>query len=266
MRNTFVLLLLIVIVSCNSRKIDGVYYYEESKDKHVNLFDIGGAAQMGREMACSMIGQFEFKNGKCYLNIMGVEQRIDYEIEDSVIYLGSNAINSAGIGIRIIDDNTLLYAGGVFRKRVAKNKNSVDLPNVNVKKTALTSINETYKKSNSKERFDENAVKNSANSDTIMQYALVKGVSSKDGEIYIVLDYVTLVDDYGSYKNESSKLRTFRLSEDCELLNCITNTELTIDNIVNQKNEFISTINNEHMVVCYIIDNKIISLNFGCYG
>lgn len=42
-------------------------------------------------MACEMIGKFEFKNGKCYMNIMGVEQRVDYEIEDSVIYLGSNA-------------------------------------------------------------------------------------------------------------------------------------------------------------------------------
>lgn len=106
------------LLSCNSRKIDGIYYYEKNKDKHVNLFDIGGAAQIGREMACSMIGQFEFKNGKCYLNIMGVEQRVDYEIEDSVIYLGSNALNSSGIGIRIIDENTLTYYSGVFRKRV----------------------------------------------------------------------------------------------------------------------------------------------------
>ena len=239
-------------------------YYEKNNDKHVNLFDIGGAVEMGRDIACSMIGQFEFKNGKCYLNIMGVEQRIDYEIEDSVIYLGSNAINSAGLGIRILDDNTLLYAGGIFRKREDKNVDSVNLSNVN-NKDVTVNINDDNKL-NDIVGFDKEAGNNSNSNDTITQYALVKGILNKDGDIYIVLDYVKLIDDYGRYKNESSKLRTFQLSENCEILNCMSNVELNINNIVNHKDELISTIKNEHMVVCVISDSKVITLNFGCWN
>ena len=121
MKKTILLLLFTILVSCNSRKINGVYYYEESKDKSVNFFDIGSAAKFGNELACSMIGQFEFKNGKCYFSMMGVEQRCEYQIEDSVIYLGSNALNSGGVGLKIINENTIEYMGCLFKKDI-KNK------------------------------------------------------------------------------------------------------------------------------------------------
>ncbi len=119
MKNLILLFSFAVLISCNSRKIEGIYYYEEKEVKG-SLFDVGGAAEMGRNLACSMIGKFEFKNDKCYMNIMGVEQRIDYEVEDSMIFLGSNAINSAGVGIKIIDENTIDYMGCLFKKELNK--------------------------------------------------------------------------------------------------------------------------------------------------
>jgi hypothetical protein len=265
-KNIVLLLFLTIIVSCNSRKIDGVYYYEENKDKHVNLFTIGGAAETGRNLAGSIIGKFEFKNGKCYLNIMGIEQKLDYEIEDSVIYLGSNALNSAGIGLRIIDANTLLYANCVFRKMVENDKNSAESPNVNVKRTALINNNETYKKLNSKERLDKGTVKKSINIDSVRHDALIKDIISKDGEIYIVLDYIKIIDDYGAYKNENPQFRTFRLGHNCEIQNCRINIELTFDNIITYRNELISTKNSKHQIICHIEGNLITSLNFGCWG
>jgi len=119
MKNLILLFSFVVFISCSSRKIEGIYYYEEKEVKS-SLFEVGGAAEMGRNLAGSMIGKFEFKNDKCYMNIMGVEQRIDYEIEDSVIYLGSNPLNSTGIGLKIIDENTINYMGCLFKKDLNK--------------------------------------------------------------------------------------------------------------------------------------------------
>lgn len=119
MKNLILLFLFAVLISCNSRKIEGTYYYQETETKG-SLFDIGVATQKGREIGCSMIGKFEFKNGKCYLNVMGAEQRLDYEVEDSVIYFGSNQLNSAGIGLKIINENTIDYMGCLFKKELNK--------------------------------------------------------------------------------------------------------------------------------------------------
>ena len=44
-----------------------------------------------------------------YFNVMGAEQRVEYEIEDNMIYLGSNSITKNGIGLKIIDENTIEY-------------------------------------------------------------------------------------------------------------------------------------------------------------
>ena len=117
MRKLILLFVFTVFVSCNSNKFEGVYVYEEPEEKaSTNFFDLAGAAESGREIGCSMIGKFEFKDGKCYYKVMGAEQRADYEIDNGVLYLGSNALTNSGIGLKIIDENTLDYIGCTFRK------------------------------------------------------------------------------------------------------------------------------------------------------
>ena len=81
MRKIILLFALITLFSCNTNKLEGVYTYQETETKKpTNFFDLAGAAEMGRQMGCEMIGQFEFKNGNCYFNVMGAEQRVEYEI------------------------------------------------------------------------------------------------------------------------------------------------------------------------------------------
>ncbi|MBS1549557.1 MAG: hypothetical protein JSS94_06815 [Bacteroidetes bacterium] len=112
MRKVFILFTLVLLFSCKSgNSLDGIYEYVPNKDDNGNIF------RMGRELGCSMIGRFEFRNSKCYFSIMGVEQRVDYEIDNGVIYLKSNELNNnSGAGIRIIDESTLNFGGCTFMK------------------------------------------------------------------------------------------------------------------------------------------------------
>ena len=115
-------ILLSIFCSCNNNKLDGIYIFEKSEvKKSTSFFDLAGAAESGRQMGCEMIGQFEFKNGKCYYSTMGIEQRADYEIDNGVLYLGSNALTNGGVGLKIIDENTLEYIGCIFRKEGTTN-------------------------------------------------------------------------------------------------------------------------------------------------
>jgi hypothetical protein len=264
MRNLLLVFICVLLFSCNSKKIEGVYYFEKDKNKHANFFDIGGAAEIGRDMACEMIGQFEFKNGKCYMNILGVEQRVDYEIEDSVIYLGSNPLSNAGIGLRIIDENTLLYAGGIFRKR-DKLDNKESQMNISVENEKGNERQNSEVLKTKQQNSNNLLVKNSENTSE-SKFVLIKDVYSKDGDIYLVLDFVEIIDDYGRYKNTSTKLRTFKIGDSCEIQNCITESELSIDNILDFKNEIISTSNHEQMISCFIENGVITIINIGCWG
>lgn len=118
-------ILLSIFYSCNNNQFEGVYIFEKSEiKKSKDFFDLASAAETGRQMGCEMIGQFEFKNGKCYYSTMGVEQRADYEIDNGVIYLGSNALTNSGIGLKIIDENTINYMGCNFKKEGTNNKNT----------------------------------------------------------------------------------------------------------------------------------------------
>jgi len=112
MRKIYLLFTLILLFSCKSgNSLDGIYEYVPNKEDNGNIF------RMGRELGCSMIGRFEFRNGKCYFNVMGVEQRVDYEVDNGVIYLNSNELNNnSGAGLRIIDENTLNFGGCTFRR------------------------------------------------------------------------------------------------------------------------------------------------------
>ena len=106
MRKIILLFALITLFSCNTNKLEGVYTYQETETKKpTNFFDLAGAAEMGRQMGCEMIGQFEFKNGNCYFNVMGAEQRVEYEIEDNRITLISKDRDSA---ISLITINDLI--------------------------------------------------------------------------------------------------------------------------------------------------------------
>jgi hypothetical protein len=103
------LIITLFITSCNNNGIEGIYYYKKTNSNN-SVFT------MGRNIGCSLIGQFEFKNGKCYFNVMGADQRVDYEIEDNMIYLGSNSLTNSGVGLTIIDNRNISYMGCLFTK------------------------------------------------------------------------------------------------------------------------------------------------------
>lgn len=114
MKNLVTLLTISTLLSCHSRRIEGVFYYTDvPKEKSDGLSTI---LDMGKGMGCAMIGTFEFKNGMCYTNILGTDYRTDYDIDDNIIYLKNNTLDQAGVGIRIIDHNTLSYSGCIFKR------------------------------------------------------------------------------------------------------------------------------------------------------
>lgn len=150
MKKIFLFFVLTILLSCKSgNSLDGVYEYAPNKESNGNIF------RMSAETACSMIGRFEFKNGKCYFNVMGIEQRVDYDVDNGVVYLNSNKFNSnAGMGIRIIDGNTLDYMGCIFKK-VGENDEPQAIENVENSSTEKKSKNETE---NSNIRSKENSL------------------------------------------------------------------------------------------------------------
>ena len=132
--------LTLLLISCKSDRIEGTYYFVDTKSK--DFFELG------RDMACSSIGRFEFKNGKCYINVMGVEKRLDYDVENNIIYLKNYNGGSGETGLTIVDDNTISFMGCIFKK-------NEDVLNENSNKTIETK--EELKTSNKKK--EENFVK-----------------------------------------------------------------------------------------------------------
>ncbi|MGR3791160.1 hypothetical protein ACUXZJ_09850 [Flavobacterium sp. TN-1] len=114
-------LITVLLISCKSDRIEGTYYFVDTKSK--DFFELG------RDMACSSVGRFEFKNGKCYINVMGVEKRLDYDIENNVIYLKNYNGGSGETGLTIVDDNTISFMGCMFKKNedvVNENSNKIE--------------------------------------------------------------------------------------------------------------------------------------------
>lgn len=102
-----VLLLSFTLISCKNDRIQGVYHYVESENDK-DFFRIG------IRLRCALMGEVEFKKGKCYVNIGGVEKRLDYEIEGNEIYVKND--DGTEDVIKIVDNNTIIVAGCTFKK------------------------------------------------------------------------------------------------------------------------------------------------------
>lgn len=123
--------LLCILFACNQNKLEGTFVYtevpkEKIKTKDMFEYSLQYGVEMGKEIACSSIGIVTFKNGKCYysVNFLGVEQamKVDYHIDNGVIYINSNLFNQGGVGLfELVDNNTITYQGCIF-KRVDLNK------------------------------------------------------------------------------------------------------------------------------------------------
>lgn len=102
-----VLFLSIFMISCQKDRVEGVYKYVDSKED--NSF-----YRVGIRLRCALIGYVEFRGGKCYVNIEGVEKRMDYNVEGNRIFI---KVDDTEEIIEIIDDNTISVAGGcIFKK------------------------------------------------------------------------------------------------------------------------------------------------------
>jgi len=190
-----------MLFSCKKvSSLEGIYEYEPNKENKDNIY------RMGVELGCSMIGRFEFRDGKCYFSVMGVEQRVDYEIDNDVIYLNSNSLNNnAEAGIRIIDDNTLSFGGCSFKKIVEKEDGTAtedsNTPIENKSENRKTPRNGnqttdfpiyTYNKLIDKNYYEDNV---SVFSDVFKEYEFLYGVVKK----------VIKEDGYNDYKIHITK-------------------------------------------------------------
>ncbi len=210
----FLFFTLLTIFSCKqSNSLDGIYEYEPNKENKGNIF------QMGREMGCSIIGRFEFRDGKCYFNVMGVEQRVDYEIDNGIIYLNTNNFNNnAGAGITIIDDNTLNYAGCTFRKIIENEttaeenntiKSKLENGKTSNKKNQLTEFQKyTYNKLIDKNYYEDGGMSSDVFKKYYFLYGVVKKVITEDGyndyKIHITKtskEFDNLYSDMDSFEN-----------------------------------------------------------------
>ena len=95
---------------------------------------------------------------------------------------------------------------------------------------------------------------------------LIKDISVIDGDIYLVLDYIQFGDSY-EIINENPKLRTFKLSYNCDIYDCLTGDEkITASNILDYKKDLISTKGNDKAFMIYLDNEEITVLNLYCYN
>lgn len=225
-----------------SAKLDGTYYYVKSENSN------SGFLKLGREMGCAIIGQFEFKNSKCYVNIMGVERRLEYDIDDNTIYFKESIGSNIEVGINIIDDNTIEYMGCTFKKDgVIDNKIEDDTPKDEFESTNL-----------SKDSYSR-------------EPAIIKDIIVGENKLYIVVDVVQIkyIDDLNDYKmiNQNPKLRTYRSSSYTKIIGIRNKTTVSLEYIIDNKEKIID-INRDILPsgFCMISTNKdgeLIEIDFG---
>jgi hypothetical protein len=115
-------IILIFLSSCNQNKLEGRFIYTEvAKEKTKDEIFFGLGNELVKEITCSSIGVITFKNGKCYYSVsfLGLKQdmKVDYHIDDKIIYVNSNVFNQSGVGLfELIDDNTITYQGCIFKR------------------------------------------------------------------------------------------------------------------------------------------------------
>lgn len=199
------IVLSILLLGCNGSGINGTYYFVQSENT-TNLLT------MGREIGCSLIGKLEFRNGKCYLRVMGAEKRLDYSVDNGVIYL-KGYDGKGEVGITIIDNNTIDFQGCIFQK-----KKTLDLEqNTNEESKNIESISSSKKITNaivlSRDSYDFEA-------------ATIEDIKVVENEVYIVVDVVQIKyfgDDESDFTyeviNENPKLRTYKVNAQTSVTN-----------------------------------------------
>jgi len=251
MKKILTLLLgLILLFSCNQNRIEGTYYYVKPKIDNSSFYT------MGRDIACSSIGQFEFKDGKCYINIMGVQKRFDYEVENNVIYL-KNYHNSNETGLTIIDENTINFSGCIFSKN-------------NESSTTENTKSETEKPIIEKGTEENNTISKDdklSNETKVDEPALVKDIFQKNGKTFISLDIVQLEYKETDYKviNQNDKVRIFEISDEIVINDKNCKEMKDKEYILKNKETVISK--NKSDICMFTSKNGIITnLNLGCWN
>ena len=100
-------LLSFLMVGCQKDRVEGVYKYVETKGDD-------SFYTMGIKFRCALIGDIEFRGGKCYVSVQGVQKRMDYDVEGNRIYVKVDGTEEI---IEIIDDKKISTAGCIFVKQ-----------------------------------------------------------------------------------------------------------------------------------------------------
>ncbi|MEQ8425020.1 MAG: hypothetical protein RIA63_09940 [Cyclobacteriaceae bacterium] len=97
-------IIIFLLISCKQQStITGVFVYS-GVDDTVNSGLPGSA--------CSIVEKFEFRDSRCYYNAMGLQMRVEYVIEEDVIYLNPGGI---GLSFHIVDKTTFRLNQCLFK-------------------------------------------------------------------------------------------------------------------------------------------------------
>lgn len=177
------------------------------------------------------------------------------EFFKSVFRIGgsSDFIYMQFIGIGMTEKNAKILCDYVIDKYSFKNKKAENISSIKV-------VDLIEK--------DVLAKKETGIQKQYVQNALIRDVISKNGEIFLVLDYVEDTDEYGIYKNTNMKLRTFKLKRNCEIISCIDSLKLTFNNLIANKQKIISNkkFENKKVIDFKVVNNAVTFFDFGYYS
>lgn len=239
-------LLPLLTTSCNSKKLDGTYYYVETEEDN-NIY------AMGKVIHCTVIGMFEFKNEKCYINVMGVERRLNYEIEDNTIYFKESLASNVEVGIKIIDDNTIMYMGCLFKKDRSINNTEEN--------TDKTSKSKSLSLDLSKDSYSKES-------------AYIKDIKIIDEEIYVVIDVIQIKfsGNMGfDIINQNPKLRTYKLNSNTKIVDSKCNRLTSSEYLIENKSKLIEN-NDRHVspfgfsLISTNNNGELTEINLGCWN
>jgi hypothetical protein len=221
------LISLVLFASCTNHQLDGQYYAEEYVGwtlVKTKIIVEGNNITIDN----SVTGTYRYK-------CCQYQDRIEYFLPNKVIAI-----------IHIAENGNLILNDEVSLKKIDLEKTKNDSIQ-SLKKVESDVSTYTYEK-------NAKTIKSykSKNSDVEAQFALIKDIRKENGHVYIILDYLQVIDEMGNTKNDNPKLRTFMLSDDCVIMSLTTDEEITIDNIEKYKDKLISTNKKENQALCTI--------------
>lgn len=101
-----------------------------------------------------------------------------------------------------------------------------------------------------------------------VQPAFIKNIIKQNGQTVLILDYVELrlTGDLNDFKiiNNNTKLRSFVVDKNCRIDNCSPHKNITLANLLQNKNKLITSGSKQVLVFVTVRQNVVSYLNIEC--